>query len=65
MGMDDTDIEEAGGKRVTVLFNARDWALIKAEVDRRSAEKGYPVPLSDALRELVREHWTTEAEASS
>lgn len=48
------------GKRVTILFNARDWAAIEAEVERRAAERGYPVTVSDALRELVQEQWTPE-----
>ena len=56
MGKNDNDTE--GGRKVTVLFNARDIALIDAEVERRSEERGYPANVSDALRELVREHWT-------
>lgn len=45
------------GKRVTVLFNLRDWKLIEREIARREKERGYPVSVSDALRELVREQW--------
>ena len=45
------------GKRVTVLFNMRDWRLIEREITRREKERGYPVSVSDALRELVREQW--------
>lgn len=49
--------DEPGSKRVTVLFNPRDWKLIEREIKRREKESGYPVRLSDALRELVREQW--------
>lgn len=56
--MDKNDNDNEGSRRVTVLFNARDLALIDAEVGRRSEERGYPASVSDALRELVREHWT-------
>lgn len=52
--------ESENGKRVTVLFNPRDWAAIQKELERRENERGYPVTVSDALRELVREHWVTE-----
>ena len=45
------------GKRVTVFFNMRDWRLIEREIARREKERGYPVNVSDALRELVREQW--------
>jgi hypothetical protein len=50
--------DEDGSKRVTVLFNAKDWKAIEREIKRRERERGYPVSVSDALRELVREHWT-------
>jgi len=43
------------GKRVTVAFNADDWKAIEAETARRAASRGYPVTVSDVLRELVRE----------
>lgn len=52
--------ETEDGKRVTVLFNARDWAAIQKELERRERERGYSVTVSDALRELVRDHWVTE-----
>lgn len=44
-------------KRVTVLFNLRDYKLIEREVTRRTKAAGYPVTVSDALRELVRDNW--------
>lgn len=53
--------EVEDGKRVTVLFNARDWAAIQSELQRREDERGYPVTVSDALRELVREHWVPQS----
>jgi hypothetical protein len=43
--------------RVTVIFNATDYKLIKAEIARRTRERGYPVTVSESLRELVRENW--------
>lgn len=51
---EDTD---DGSKRVTVVFNAKDWRTIEREIKRREKERGYVVTVSDALRELVREQW--------
>ncbi len=48
---------EGGSKRVTVLFNAKDMRAINREVTRRQKEAGYPISVSDVLRDLVREHW--------
>ncbi len=50
-------IEEAddGGKRVTVLFNLKDWARIEKELGRCEAETGYAPSVSDVLRRLVRD----------
>ncbi len=45
-------------KRVTVLFNMRDWQAIQREVRKRARDRGYEVTVSEALRELVREQWT-------
>ena len=52
--------EDDGSKRITVLFNAEDLAAIEAEVESRTEQRGYSVSVSDALRELVREHWGPE-----
>lgn len=49
--------DDDGSKRITVLFNARDMRAIDKEVKRRAKSRGYPVSVSDALRELVRENW--------
>ncbi len=46
-----------GSKRVTVLFNARHWKAIEREIKRREKAAGYPVSVSEALRELVDEQW--------
>ncbi len=55
--VDNEKTTEDEGKRVTVLFNLSDWAAIQAEIEKRETERGYPVTVSDALRELVRENW--------
>ena len=52
------DNDDDGSKRVTVLFNAKDWKLIEREIKRREKERGYAVSVSDALRDLVREQWS-------
>lgn len=56
--------EPEEGKRVTVLFNLQDWQAIQAECERRAADRGYPVTVSDALRELVRENWSKPNESA-
>ncbi len=50
-------IEDAdeGGKRVTVLFNLKDWGRIEKELNRLEKETGYPPAVSDVLRQLVRD----------
>ena len=59
MGKKDED--EGEGKRVTVLFNARHWRAIEAQVKAQTAERGYSVSVSDSLRELVDTQWCGEA----
>lgn len=44
-------------KRVGILFNKADYALIEAEQARRTEARGYAVYITDMLRELVREQW--------
>ncbi len=53
--------EETESKRVTVVFNLRDFSRIQAEVARRSRVSGYRVGVSDILRDLVRENWPVPA----
>ena len=43
------------GKRITVLFNLKDWALIEAEIERCESDSGYAPSVSDVLRRLVRD----------
>ncbi len=42
------------GKRVTVLFNLRDWGRIEKEIKRCEGDTGYEPSVSDVLRRLVR-----------
>ncbi len=49
--------EEVKAKRIAVLFNVADMAAITKEVSLRSEALGYPVSVSDALRDLVRTQW--------
>jgi hypothetical protein len=49
--------DDDGDKRVTVVFNAKDYAAIERELKRREKVRGYPVTVSEVLRELVREQW--------
>ena len=50
--IEDADEE---GKRVTVLFNLKDWGRIEKEMARREKETGYAPAVSDVLRQLVRD----------
>lgn len=43
------------GKRVTVLFNPKDWKRILQEQKKRSREAGYKMSISDVLRAIVKE----------
>ena len=54
MARDIVDAYE-GGKRITVLYNLKDWARIKSEIERVEAELGYTPDISDVLRKLVRD----------
>ena len=52
------------GTRKTIEFNARDIKSIERELLRLEKIRGYPVTLSEALRELVRTHWGPGASAT-
>jgi hypothetical protein len=43
-------------RRLTVEFNAEDWARLEAERDRLIKSTGYTVSYSDIIRGWVREH---------